>query len=333
MRQLVYLREPFTSIEEVEKAIEIWDATTAYNVTVCPRKAEYKLRMGLQKKDSSPLYLLAGSSVHAALNAWYCGCSEEEVLAVLYATWGDGDSLPRPPGDPYSHISLGFLETVLRNYMEYSRKRDTFYPLVVELDDLDLEKVVAAIWSVTDSGKVVLGESKLVMEFEIEEGVKFCYAMKPDLPVVAGGQVFVLDHKTTSSYLSSYYFGQFRISNQLRGYCAGLSRLLNREVNGAIINGLYLGPKAVDSTFKGSLFERYGPFIFTRKHQEEAIRNQYHWRKVLDYYESVGYYPQAVGKHCSSCEFLELCRANPLVRESVIAQDYIQGNEVKFFDL
>src|SRR5258708_1369591 len=122
--------------------------------------------------------------------------------------------------------------------------------------------------------------------------VVFHYAGKPDLPVMQGGEILLMDHKSTNSYLSDYYFDQFRFSNQLRGYCSMIERLTGQRLGGALINGLYVGNKAIDDASKAARFARYGPMMFQPGHLAEAIKNQYYWRKALDYHESEGYYPQ-----------------------------------------
>ncbi len=51
------------------------------------------------------------------------------------------------------------------------------------------------------------------------------------------GQIFILEHKTTSR-MGSTYFLQFKPNNQVTGYVWGASGLSGRKVNGAIINAM-----------------------------------------------------------------------------------------------
>jgi hypothetical protein len=72
--------------------------------------------------------------------------------------------------------------------------------------------------------------------------------------------------------------------------------------------------------------------LYSPSHLDEAIKNQYHWRKALDYYEQQGYYPQHTGKMCGGCTFAELCVQTPIIRESVMRTAYTTVDR-SFLDL
>jgi radical SAM protein with 4Fe4S-binding SPASM domain len=170
------------------------------------------------------------------------------------------------------------------------------------------------------------------MEFplEVSQGVNtpgtktvlFHYAGRPDLPIEMGGQVYVLDHKTTSSYLSDWYFSQYKLSNQLRGYCAMLESLTGLRLGGALVNGVYVGEKATASGFTGAKFARYGPLMFQPGHLYEALLNQYYWKQQLYRFHEMEYFPQNAGKACQSCDYLPLCTTSPASREVTMRTDY-----------
>jgi hypothetical protein len=203
----------------------------------------------------------------------------------------------------------------------------------VKLDELDLSKVLGAVFRIAPNGNVILGESKIIMDFSDIVGKPFIYSGKPDLPVQTGGAIYLWDHKTTSSYLSTWYFDQFRFSNQLRGYCLMVSRMVpSLQLNGALINGIYVGPKAVVSEFKGERFGRFGPMLYSPGHLEEAAKNQYAWRRALDYYEQEGYYPQHTGKMCGGCAYDRLCAQTPVIRGAVMRTEY-EVIDRQFLDL
>jgi len=324
IKEVEYFSSQYPDRAALEKAVEVnWDATSASQIARCPRNGEYSLRYGLVPKGES-YQLMAGGSLHAAMAVYYAGGDPDLALAELARIWGKDRDFVLPPGHRYGHLTLGFLEVIFKNYVDYARKRDTFKPLVVKLDDLDLSKVVGAVWRVTEDGNIVLGESKIIMDFSSVIGEPFIYAGKPDLPVELGGAVYLMDHKSTNSYLSDYYFEQYRFSNQLRGYCAMISAITHLTMNGALINGIYMGEKASSTEFKGNRFSRYGPMLFQPAHLEEAIKNQYSWRKTLDWYEQLGYYPQHTSKLCSGCSYSSLCALSPSIREASMQTEYTQ---------
>jgi hypothetical protein len=331
MKEVIYLRPPYTSLQEAALANDPWSPSRADLMASCPRKAEYHLVERLMPRSPEPLYLRAGSAMHAALAAWHLTGSREQAMAELARVWGDADTLPRPEGDSYGHLTLGALEVILTNYTVFAAKQDTFRPLLVKLGDLNLKHVIAATWALTDDDLVVLSECRLLMEFDVD-GERLVIAGRPDLPIRAGGNTMILDHKVTSEYLGPYFFGRFRLSTQLRTYAVMLDALLGQTPAGAVINGIYVGRKAVESTFQGTRFLRHGPIFFTAGHLQEALENILGWKRALADYQARRYFPQHTSTACRSCQFLSLCTASPMIRPSVKETEYMPRPDITFFD-
>lgn len=327
----LYLSPPFTSREQLEEEVEFWDGTLASCIARCPRYGEYRIREDLLPTEEG-VQLTAGHALHAALSTYYILGDLEAAMEELMRVWGHPVEFRLPPAHSYSHLHLGHLQIVLRNYCDFAKRRDTFKPILVDYDDLCLDRVVAAKWRITPNGRVILGESSMAITYEVN-GEEFIYCGKPDLPISHGGKVLIMDHKCTNAYLSDWYFEQYRFSNALRGYCSMLSVVIpSVKPTGALINGLYIGDRAVMKEFKGTRFTRFGPLQFRPDHLEEAIRNQYHWRKALDYWEEQGYYPQNTGHACRRCDYASLCIANTKVRDNVKRTDYLRSDK-EFLDL
>lgn len=329
--EVSYWTAPYKSREELEKEVEFWDASSASQIARCPRYGEHKIREGLRPKDTQ-YQLLGGKAIHAGLETYYTTFDTDLSMAAMESEWELGREFRLPPGHRFSHLHLGHLEVVLGNYFDYAKKRDTFEPLVVGFDELCLDNVVAGVFKTTEDGKVILGESKVTMRFDLD-GEEFVYSGKPDLPIRMSGHVYVLDNKTTSGYLSDWYFEQFRFSNQLRGYCAINAGLMPEEkMAGAFINGLYVGERAVLREFKGTKFARYGPLHFNSADIHEALRNQLEWRMLLDYFEGRGFYPQNTGQSCRGCEFGSLCQSWGQLREAEKRNSF-SSDVTEFLDL
>jgi PD-(D/E)XK nuclease superfamily len=323
----LYLSSNYKSREELEKAVEAnWDATTASQIARCPRNGEYSIRYGLRPKGEAN-YLRAGAAIHAGLSYFYAGVNPDLCLAEMLKLFPESNATGK-----FSHLTAGALEVVFKNYMSYAKRADNFKPLEVQMEDLNLSKVLGAVFRIAPNGNVILGESKIIMDFSDIVGKPFVYSGKPDLPVLQGGDIYLWDHKTTSSYLSTWYFDQYRFSNQLRGYCLMIDRMTDLRLNGALINGIYVGERAVLSEFKGDRFGRYGPMLYSPGQLTEAIKNQYAWRRALDYYESEGYYPQHASKLCAGCAYDKLCALTPAIREASMRTEY-EVVDRQFLDL
>ena len=335
LKEELYLSHEFPNKVVLEAEVNFWDATTASWAAKCPRHALYAIKYAIEPPSESYI-LTAGRALHAGLETWYVTGDRELALHELGHTWGKGRDWRLPPGHEQSHLHLGHLEVVFKNYVDWARKRDKFKPLVVSLEELDMTDVVAAVWKLTPDNKVVLAESKLVMRFVVA-GDEFLYSGRPDLPVQHSGRIYAFDHKCRTgakSWLSDYWAEQFRHSNQLRGYCAMLSKLLpGTKMSGAIINGVYAGERATESTTKATKFARYGPYNYAPAVQMEAIENQYYWLTMLSVWEEMGYWPQNTGEPCKYCGYSGLCEASPRSRRGLLGNKSMYVKKTwKFLD-
>lgn len=345
IQEVAYFSERYPDRESLDQEVDYWDASTAGDYAWCPRKAQYSHRMGLRESEEA-LTLLTGSAIHAGLAVLYTSNNEDLALQACVESFGDRE--PPPPSHSYAHLHAGFVEAVFKNYMVWRRKHDVFTPLIVHLEELDLTDVAAAVWRVLPDERVILAESKFIMKFLVD-GEEFLYAMRPDLPITLGGNLYAYDSKVScGGYLSDWYFEKFLLSNQLRGYNAGLQKLLKKKFAGALINGIYAGEKALETrTPKGqpskvTKFTRYGPLKFTQDHLQEALWNQYVWRQLAfvhqeladqhkDLHKKFGY-AQNTGKSCQGCSYLMVCQTEPRARFTVLGKKFTQKRH-HFLDL
>jgi hypothetical protein len=325
LRQEVYLDKEFNSLQDLASKVDFWDASTSSAYGKCPRSAFYKNELKLGQIEEA-LPRVAGRAVHAGMAVLYSSDRNADLaLDALRAEFGDREA--PDPGHKYAHLHLGHLEVIFKNYVDWSAKHDTFTPLTIHLDDINYDHLLGAIWLVTEDDRVVLGESKLIMRFELEGGRELVYSGRPDLPVNMSGGIYVLDHKSTSGYLSDWYFSQHVISNQLRGYCKMIEDLIDKRPDGALVNGIYVGDKATKVNSKAVRFSRYGPLVFRPAHLDEAIKNQYYWRQLSYIYRELDFWPQNTGKMCQSCDFLDLCKTSPRSRATVVRSRYVKDEE------
>lgn len=337
MNIVEYFEPGLTSIEEViDKYGRPQDATTLQKVADCPRKHFTRVEQNLRRTGYS-VKMIAGIVLHDALEYYYAHPApgpeiEETAVQILldgYDSWG----IDRGQMDPKeTHISKDHLENVLRNYFHYWNHEaiEIYSPVsVLRMDDLDLSDVIAAKFLTTESGLIILGESNLIMRFDVD-GEDFIYSGKPDLPVrKQAGTLCIMDHKTTSSYLSDWWAKSYEVSNKMRGYMAMVWKLLGERPSVAVINGIYVGKYATNPNSKATKFQRF-EYNFTEKHLHEAIKNQYMWAKTIDFYREQGYFPQ--GCAFGGCSQPDICKTDPDERPLIIHDNY-EEDDREFWDL
>lgn len=331
METHIHLAEGFSTYEEVVEAHgPVWDATTLQKVADCPRAHEIRVEENLDRPNpTAPM--IAGIAVHFGLEYYYAcsepGPAEEAIAIMMMATEWNKFEYDRALADSkWLHLTPELLGDVMRNYFNYwNRQRIEVYRPVgnLHLEDLDLSEVLAAEFYLTPNEEIILGESKLVMRFPVGDE-HLVYAGKPDLPVrKQNGDIYVMDHKTTSAYLSDYWAKSHEVSNKMRGYMAMVRSLRGGEnLAGAVINGLYVGKHALNPGSKATKFERY-QFNFTPDHVDEALRNQLAWIKTIEHYRKEGYFPQ--GCAYGGCSYPDVCKRDPVNRAVVKEADFVKS--------
>jgi len=341
MNEYTYFRPGFSSIEEIEaKYGTVYDSTTIAKVQTCPRYYETRVEENLEHKGGSNPKMVAGIALHEGLE-WYYAHPEptrrikDEACVLVESTWDEFNIDRAHMSKNDIHLSPQHLVEILENYFYHwgHKQIDMFTPLTgMTPGELNMEQVIAAKFKLTDTGHVVLGESNLIMEFTATSGDIYMFAGKPDLPVsMQDGTIYVMDHKTTSSYLSDWWLQQmsFEVSNKMRIYMAMVESLLETEVSGAVINGIHVGPAATKADTKATKFHRE-LYHFTQDHVQEAVDNQYAWIKSIDFYRELGYFPQGCG--WGGCAQRDICRIDPIDRHAVKRTNYKQSTR-HFWDL
>ena len=340
-----YFAPGYHSIDDVEEQHgEFWDATTLQKVADCPRKHEVRVEMNLDKAGPPSAPMVAGIAFHAGLEHYYSvekdpedpyanGLAEVAAIQRMYDEW-ERFNLDRAMMDmKHTHLSPEHLEQILSNYFLYwgIEEFDIYTPITSYSvhEELDLSDVLAARFAYTEKGKLILGESSLVMKFDVG-GESLVYSGKPDLPCTKqNGSVWIMDHKTSSSFLSDYWSENFALSNQLRGYMAMMRSLLGKTPSGAVINGVYVGKYATNPNSKAVKFKRY-QYNFVPAHIDESLRNQLAWKKTIEHYRKEGYWPQ--GCAYGGCDMPQGCKGDPDTRAEHFATHYEQSTR-KFWEL
>ena len=187
------------------------DASALSDFTQC---AEYFRRRHRQGYDAgSGLAAMRGSAWHAGAKTWFASPTSDvdAALATLKSAWTHVEV----PGVPPVQDTLGFVRQLFEDYaVEYPRERD---PFTVEASEMYAE---------TD------------IPIPDDEDATFRYCGIRDRVIAHhDGYRYVMDTKTTGSYLTTDFFAKFALDPQMRGYVA-LQRALGEPVDGVYIDAI-----------------------------------------------------------------------------------------------
>lgn len=256
-----------------------------------------------------------GGAIHEGLATWYRTRNPEAAVAAIEEHWTDG------PVDDFR--SLEKAKRVMLEYMNhYLHESFTIVPGMVE--------VATALPTGTYLPLCVKCMTDNRNKPEWVRTWAFCHTcgegLEPveyggifDTLVDFGGQIYVLEHKTTTQ-MGSTFFYQFKPNNQVTGY-VWLAKQLSGRCDGALINGIGI--------YKASptKFERH---ISTRSEFELDEWLQDLWTEACNIQQHLvfGHFPMRT-KACTlygSCEFYGVHTVNdPGVRQRLLEQDYVKS--------
>jgi hypothetical protein len=140
-----------------------------------------------------------------------------------------------------------------------------------------------------------------------------------DRVVEFGGALFVLDHKTTTTTPSSYYFDGFNPNNQMTLYTLASQIVYHAPVKGVIVEAAQIMLE------KPNRFER-GTSFRTQDQLDEWVGDLEYWLSQAESYATASYWPMndtACDKF-GGCRFRAVCSKSPQVREIWLRSDFIQ---------
>lgn len=214
----------------------IYDASALALFRECPERARQRYWLNVVKDYDDDAALRGGKAFHAGLDAWFSDAGLEGALAALNASWGTPEAVIAPVGEKRPR---GLYEALLKCYAErWPRDKDNFSVVRNE------EWVQAAF----SPGSPPLDKLPLVKSFT--------YGGVLDRLIEMDGACYVMDTKTTSSYLNDTYFARYVLSTQLRGYVA------LELVNGRPCEGVFVDAVHIDTRYQKAKLEhcqRWGP--------------------------------------------------------------------------
>lgn len=255
----------------------------------CPAKYQLRMKEGWTSRRRSGA-LGFGSALHIGLAAWYRTGDPGKSLQAINEAWPDN-----MPIDDWRTK-----EKCLVTMAEYIKMYPSETFKIVGMP----ENPVIEIPFTLDMGfylPCLCGdESKNVPE---DAECKSCGANREpleyggiyDMLVDFSGQLFVVDHKSTS-VLGPSYFNQFNPNNQMTGYIWAATQLSGMKVTGAIINAIGV-MKTGKTKFEREITSRSPEAI------EEWKRNVYVEACNIREHERLGFFPMRT----QACTMYGLC--------------------------
>ena len=212
---------------QVEPGVQLkermWDYTTLDMYLRCKRKYYWRIVRDLEHMTTSPA-LDFGKTVHASLEAYY---KNKRSLPEAMKVW---DSYITKEGDELRTQANG------QKLMEWYDKVYQHCPL--EILQVEIGFAVP-VYNPTEF--CVKCSKQLEMHKENCPNCNYprsiMYCGRIDGLAKWDGQLFALEHKTTS-VMGYSYFEQFRPNMQIDGYTYAASQLLQEPCAGAIVNAL-----------------------------------------------------------------------------------------------
>lgn len=302
------------------------DSTSIGMFKTCPRLYYYTMIEGWQPKGES-VHLTFGILYHEALHNYDIlridgRDHEEAVFEVVKWLCESAEGYPdvseaKPSIRAKSFESL--LRTVVWYLDKYPRETDPAETVVLANGKPACE---LSFRFEVDWGPVGQAETKEQMEKPWQP-----YLLCGHLDRVVNFQdnLFVMDRKTTTSALTSYYFDQFSPNNQMSLYSIAGQIVVGSPVRGVIIDAAEV--KGENSKSAGySEFAR-GFTFRTPDQNEEWLSDLRVWTSAMEACATTNSWPmnEASCGNYGGCRFREVCSKSPSVRQNFLKSEFTKG--------
>lgn len=308
-----------------------WDSTSLGLFKTCPRLYEYTMIRGYASRSDN-LHLRFGIEFHLAIQEYTLAKSEgfSHDEAVWEAMFGLQHRLlekPLPEGNDKAtkYKSADSLRQLTIDYLDYyENDHAKTFIMANGKPAMELSFRFELDFGPSIGGRDNWQEIPLVDNGTDIHAAQNFYEKQPyilcghlDRVVNFNDQLMVLDHKTTTTTLGTYYFDQYEPHNQMTLYTLAGKVVLDSPVKGVIIDGCQI------------LLESENRFVrgFTYRTQDQIEEWLDSLSMTLGYAESCAtqnYWPMndtACDKF-GGCKFRGICSKSPQVRENFLKQDF-----------
>lgn len=296
-----------------------WDSTSLGFLKTCPRLYQYIMLEGWTPKEDS-VHLRFGQEYHTAIqdyeNLRAGGSSFDdavrETIRLLLVRITDFDPDPTTKAGRYKNPST-LLQLVVDYLDEYRNDPCETFILengkpAVELSfrfELDWGPQIQGDWD----------DPKL----RVDQPQPYLLSGHLDRVVRYNDELMILDHKTTTTLPSDYYFAGYSPNNQMTLYTFAGEVVLNTVIKGVIVEAAQI------------CLDKPNKFIRSPQYRSNEVIEE--WLSDLEYhlnaaeaYAAADHWPMndtACGNY-GGCRFREICSKPPAVREKFLKADFNQ---------
>jgi len=296
-----------------------YDSTSIGYLKTCPRLYQYIMIEGWGSRDES-VHLRFGIEYHSALQdyaiARSSGASHEDsirdsIRALVQRIHGWNPDTSNRAGrykNPRTLLSL------VVDYLDHFGDHDPAQTIIL---DNGAPAVELSFRFELDFGPSTAGEDWKEGYLEGRYPQPYLLSGHLDRAVDFNGQAFVMDHKTSTATISSYYFDQYNPNNQMSLYSLAGKIVLDAPIKGVIISAAQVLLEKPNAFQRGFTYR-------TDDQLDEWLVDLRHWLTVAEQYAVAGYWPQndtACDKF-GGCRFREVCSKSPSVRETYLKSSF-----------
>jgi hypothetical protein len=307
---------PFLEGTKIQYAV---DSTSLEALKKCPRYYQYTMIDNWQLRGDA-IHLRWGQEFHHAIEDYEhsraTGISHDDsvfdTIRALVGRIEGWEPAPRTKSE-----ELKSKENLLRTVVWY----------------LDHYENDAAETVILANGKPAV---ELSFAFELEFGPGYDptnsdWRPKSDQPYLLcghldkvvrfSGDLFVMDHKTTTSTPGAYFFDGFNPHNQMTVYTIASQTIMKSPIKGVIIDAVQIAI-GFSRPVRGITYR-------TNDQLEEWLADTQRWLRAAEGYAEEDFWPMndtACGMY-GGCRFREVCSKSPSVRQRWLESNFTQENE------
>lgn len=261
----------------------------------------------------------AGGAIHSGLAAWYSTRDPEAAVAAIRSAWPSDH-----PVDDY-RTEEKCVKIMLEYMKNYTFESFTVIPGMVEIATTLPMGTYLPICNACHADNQLQFDNPNVYDPSTNECSHCGADLEPleyggifDTLIDFNGQVYILEHKTTSQ-LGPKFFDQFKPNNQITGY-VWLAKGLSGRCDGALVNAIGIMKSSATK------FERH----FTTRNQQELddwVRQVWVEATHIQRFQLTGEWPMR-SKACTiygGCEFLQVhSMSDKDTQRQMLEQYYVQ---------
>jgi PD-(D/E)XK nuclease superfamily len=298
-----------------------WSSSSLDLLKTCPRLYEYTMIQGWASRDES-IHLRFGIEYHTALQDYATfrarGIKHEDAIhdtiRALHSRVYDWVVPGSSRAGRYKNREtvVGLVIDYLDHFVDDSAET---YVLADGSPAVELSFRFALDWG-PQMREVGDGPDKIA-DWEPRFTQPYLLCGHLDRVVNFHNDLYVMDHKTSLSTISTYYFNQWSPSNQMTLYTLAGGVVLNSPIKGVVISAAQI------KLTEPNVFQR-GFTYRTPDQLHEWLEDLRFWLGQAEAFATANYWPMN-DTSCTKfggCKFKEVCSKSPQVRESYLRSEF-----------